>query len=85
MYNARPSFQPTISEDDLYLFGQGNERRIYEKMGAHPHHPQVTFRALPCGTGGAARSVVGINGWIRHHPARAWAVRGVGIIRARLR
>ena len=27
---------PSIfSDDDLYLFGQGKEHRIYEKMGAH--------------------------------------------------
>lgn len=29
------SFLPTLGETDLYLFGQGNERRIYEKLGAH--------------------------------------------------
>src|SRR5437867_8561722 len=28
------SFLPTVSETDLYLFGQGNERRIYEKLGS---------------------------------------------------
>jgi 1,4-alpha-glucan branching enzyme len=28
------SFLPTLGETDLYLFGQGNERRIYEKLGA---------------------------------------------------
>src|SRR5690349_1192471 len=28
------SFLPTLGEVDLYLFGQGNERRIYEKLGA---------------------------------------------------
>src|SRR6185503_11995267 len=28
------SFLPTLGEMDLYLFGQGNERRIYEKLGA---------------------------------------------------
>ncbi|MGI8965232.1 MAG: 1,4-alpha-glucan branching enzyme, partial [Limisphaerales bacterium] len=28
------SFLPTLSETDLYLFTQGNERRIYEKLGA---------------------------------------------------
>src|SRR5260370_39693855 len=28
---------PSIfSDDDLYLFGQGKEYRIYEKVGAHP-------------------------------------------------
>src|SRR5438552_12204067 len=29
------SFLPTLGETDLYLFGQGNERRIYEKLGSH--------------------------------------------------
>ncbi|MBA4150327.1 MAG: 1,4-alpha-glucan branching protein GlgB [Verrucomicrobia bacterium] len=29
------SFLPTLGEQDLYLFGQGNERRIYDKFGAH--------------------------------------------------
>ncbi len=28
------SFLPTLGEADLFLFGQGNERRIYEKLGA---------------------------------------------------
>jgi 1,4-alpha-glucan branching enzyme len=29
------SFLPTLGETDLYLFGRGDERRIYEKLGAH--------------------------------------------------
>ncbi len=29
------SFLPTLGESDLYLFNEGNERRIYEKLGAH--------------------------------------------------
>ncbi len=29
------SFLPSLGEMDLYLFGQGNERRIYDKLGAH--------------------------------------------------
>jgi 1,4-alpha-glucan branching enzyme len=28
------SFLPTLGQMDLYLFGQGNERRIYDKLGA---------------------------------------------------
>src|SRR6266404_5095376 len=28
------SFLPSLGETDLYLFGQGNELRIYEKLGA---------------------------------------------------
>jgi 1,4-alpha-glucan branching enzyme len=30
------SFLPTLGETDLYLFAQGNEHRIYDKLGAHP-------------------------------------------------
>ncbi len=30
------SFLPTLGETDVYLFGQGNELRIYEKLGAQP-------------------------------------------------
>ncbi|HWI57339.1 MAG TPA: hypothetical protein VNZ22_08935 [Bacillota bacterium] len=29
------SFLPTLGESDLYLFGKGDERRIYDKLGAH--------------------------------------------------
>jgi 1,4-alpha-glucan branching enzyme len=29
------SFLPTLGETDLYLFGQGNEHRIYDKLGSH--------------------------------------------------
>src|SRR6267154_2096258 len=28
------SFLPTLGEGDLYLFGKGDERKIYEKLGA---------------------------------------------------
>src|SRR5437660_571605 len=28
------SFLPTLSESDLYLFGKGDERRIYDKLGS---------------------------------------------------
>src|SRR6266699_1662067 len=28
------SFLPTLGESDLYLFGKGDERKIYEKLGA---------------------------------------------------
>jgi len=29
------SFLPTLGQADLYLFGKGDERKIYEKLGAH--------------------------------------------------
>ena len=28
------SFLPTLGESDLFLFGKGDERKIYEKLGA---------------------------------------------------
>ena len=30
------SFPPTLSEQDLYLFNEGNEHYLYRKFGAHP-------------------------------------------------
>jgi 1,4-alpha-glucan branching enzyme len=29
------SFLPTLGDQDLYLFNEGNEHRVYEKLGAH--------------------------------------------------
>ena len=29
------SFLPTLGESDLFLFAQGNEHRIYDKLGSH--------------------------------------------------
>lgn len=29
------AFLPTVGEQDLYLFNEGNEHRIYDKLGAH--------------------------------------------------
>lgn len=29
------NFSPTLTDDDLYLFNQGNHHRIYNKLGAH--------------------------------------------------
>jgi 1,4-alpha-glucan branching enzyme len=29
------SFLPTLGESDLFLFGKGDERRIYDKLGSH--------------------------------------------------
>lgn len=75
------SFLPTIGETDLYLFGQGNERRIYEKLGAHPRLidgvPGVSFAVW---APNARRiSVVGdFNNWDgRFHPMRLLGSSGV--------
>jgi len=75
------SFLPTLEEIDLFLFNQGNERRLYDKLGAH----QRVLDGVP-GVGfsvwapNAQRvSVVGdFNHWDgRYHPMRLLGVSGV--------
>ncbi|MBX3735451.1 MAG: 1,4-alpha-glucan branching protein GlgB [Candidatus Didemnitutus sp.] len=80
VYNAY-SFLPTLSEQDLYLFNEGNEHRIYEKLGAHLRKlgdvPGVAFAVW---APSASRvSVVGnFNGWdARYHPMRPLGASGV--------
>jgi len=75
------SFLPTLGETDLYLFGQGNERRIYEKLGAQLRvidgTPGTSFAVW---APNAQRvSVVGdFNGWDgRCHPMRMLGASGV--------
>ena len=75
------SFLPTISDDDLYLFNQGDERRIYEKLGSHPRCIDgVDGTSFAVWAPYAQRmSVVGdFNGWDgRHHPMRMLGQSGV--------
>ena len=75
------SFLPTLGETDLYLFGKGDERRIYDKLGAQLR----TIDGVP-GTSFAVWapnaqrvSVVGdFNGWDgRYHPMRLLGASGV--------
>jgi 1,4-alpha-glucan branching enzyme len=75
------SFLPTLGEMDLYLFGQGNERRIYDKLGAQLR----TIDGVP-GTSFAVWapnaqrvSVVGaFNNWDgRYHSMRSLGASGV--------
>jgi 1,4-alpha-glucan branching enzyme len=75
------SFLPTLGETDLYLFGKGDERRIYDKLGAQLQ----TIDGVP-GTSFAVWapnaqriSVVGdFNGWDgRYHPMRLLGASGV--------
>ena len=75
------SFLPTLGETDLYLFGQGNERRIYDKLGAQLRVidgvPGASFAVW---APNARRvSVVGdFNGWDgRIHPMRHLGPSGV--------
>lgn len=75
------SFLPTLGESDLYLFGKGDERRIYEKLGGQLR----TIDGVP-GTSFAVWapnaqrvSVVGdFNNWDgRFHPMRSLGSSGV--------
>ena len=75
------SFKPTIGKDDLFLFNQGNERCIYNKLGAHARTIDgVAGTSFAVWAPNARRvSVVGdFNGWDgRHHPMRLLGQSGV--------
>ena len=75
------SFLPTLGESDLFLFGKGDERKIYEKLGAQLRVidgvPGASFAVW---APNAARvSVVGdFNRWDgRCHPMRLLGASGV--------
>jgi 1,4-alpha-glucan branching enzyme len=75
------SFLPTLSETDLFLFGKGDERRIYEKLGAQLRTIDgVAGTSFAVWAPEARRvSVVGdFNGWDgRHHTMRLLGASGV--------
>lgn len=74
-------FESTLSEQDLYLFNEGNELRIYEKLGAHPRLVQgVQGVSFAVWAPNAERvSVVGdFNRWDgRYHPMRSLGSSGI--------
>ncbi|HEY0944895.1 MAG TPA: 1,4-alpha-glucan branching protein GlgB [Opitutaceae bacterium] len=74
-------FLPTLGDQDLYLFNEGNEHRIYQKLGAHVRtHDGVPGVAFAVWAPSAARvSVVGnFNHWDgRYHPMRPLGASGV--------
>ncbi|EEF61504.1 1,4-alpha-glucan branching protein GlgB [Pedosphaera parvula] len=75
------SFLPTVGESDLYLFGKGDERRIYEKLGAQLRTVDgVHGTSFAVWAPNAQRvSVVGdFNGWDgRYYPMRLLGASGV--------
>jgi len=75
------SFLPTVGEVDLHLFGEGNDRRIYEKLGAQLRVIDgVAGTSFAVWAPNARRvSVVGeFNGWNgRYHPMRLLGASGV--------
>ena len=75
------SFLPTLGEGDLYLFGKGDERRIYEKLGAQLRTLDgVSGASFAVWAPNAQRvSVVGdFNGWDgRCHLMRSLGSSGV--------
>ena len=75
------AFLPTVGEQDLYLFNEGNEHRIYTKLGAHVRTVDgVTGVAFAVWAPTARRvSVVGnFNHWDgRYHPMRSLGASGV--------
>src|ERR1051326_6350036 len=75
------SFLPTLGEADLYLFGKGDERRIYDKLGSQLRTIDgVAGASFAVWAPNAQRiSVVGdFNNWDgRYHQMRALGMSGV--------
>ena len=75
------SFWPVLTDDDLYLFNQGNCYEIYEKLGAHPwRHQEVSGVLFAVWAPSAVRvSVVGdFNQWDgRRHQMRCRGSSGI--------
>jgi 1,4-alpha-glucan branching enzyme len=74
-------FLPTLGDQDLYLFNEGNEHRIYNKLGSHLLDlGGVKGTAFAVWAPSASRvSVVGdFNGWDgRYHTMRSLGASGV--------
>ena len=75
------SFLPTLGEADLFLFGKGDERKIFDKLGAQLRSPDgVAGTSFAVWAPNAQRiSVVGdFNNWDgRFHPMRLLGASGV--------
>ncbi|MGH3107160.1 MAG: 1,4-alpha-glucan branching protein GlgB [Rubrobacter sp.] len=76
-------FPAVLGEQDLYLFGEGNHLRLYEKLGAHPiEFEGVAGTSFAVWAPNARRvSVIGdFNFWngrrhvMRKHPGGVWEI-----------
>jgi 1,4-alpha-glucan branching enzyme len=76
-------FPAVLGEQDLYLFGEGNHLRLYEKFGAHPiEFEGVAGTSFAVWAPNARRvSVIGdFNSWngrrhvMRKHPGGVWEI-----------
>ena len=71
------AFLPTLGEQDLYLFNEGNEHRIYEKLGAHLRVidgvPGVSFAVWA-----PAATQVSVTGNFNHWDTRYHSMRSLG-------
>ncbi len=76
-------FPPVLGETDLYLFGEGNHRRLYERLGSHVLEVEgVSGVSFAVWAPNASRvSVVGgFNIWdgrrnpMRKHPGGVWEI-----------
>ncbi|MBS0662291.1 MAG: 1,4-alpha-glucan branching protein GlgB [Verrucomicrobia bacterium] len=75
------AFLPTLGAQDLYLFNEGTEHRVYDKLGAHPRVidgvPGVSF-AVWAPAAKQVSLVGNFNHWdTRYHPMRSLGVSGV--------
>jgi 1,4-alpha-glucan branching enzyme len=75
------AFLPTLGAQDLYLFNEGNEHRIYEKLGAHLRVmdgvPGVSF-AVWAPVASQVSLVGNFNHWdTRYHAMRSLGASGV--------
>ena len=71
------AFLPTLGEQDLYLYNEGNEHRIYEKLGAHLRVidgvPGVSFAVWA-----PAATQVSVTGNFNHWDTRYHSMRSLG-------
>jgi 1,4-alpha-glucan branching enzyme len=75
------SFMPVLTEEDLYLFGEGNNYRIYEKMGCHLmtlNGVSGAFFAVWAPNAKRVSVIGNFNNWDgRKHPMRRRGLSGV--------